>query len=186
MNLRSLSALLLLTCATLVLGTERPAQAGLALGADINASKLIGDGSDNFNVGYGFNARAGLALPVPLLTLEAGALFRYDHWTLSDSTVDGSLKAYDILFGGRLGVGALLKPWVGFYIGYGHLSADLAGTSHSDSGLALLIGGGLDVSLWILAVGVHLDWNRDSIDTGAGSQIATDWISVGAHATLSF
>jgi hypothetical protein len=172
----------------LLLWASRPAHAGTFVGVDANAAKIVGDGSEAFAVGYGGNIRAGWEVPIPVLTIQLGALFRYDQWAAATQGVSGTLKATDIMVGGRAGIGVLLKPWVGAYFGYGHLSSDIGGASAGDGGSAILLGGGLDIALPIVAVGIHVDWNKDSVTFGNGStqSSANGWVGAGANLTLSF
>ena len=183
MRIASLSIVTLL--ALLALG-PREARAGVFVGVDANASKLVGDGSDAFDLGYGGSVRGGYELPIPILTIQLGGLFRYNRWTLADPALNGTLTGTDFLVGGRAGVGAFLKPWAQFFIGYGHLSSEVMGQSASDSGTALLIGGGLDIALPVVSVGVHVDWNKDVIDTQGTQQSGGSWVAFGGNLTLSF
>ncbi len=166
------------------------ARADIFVGVDVNAAKLVGDGSDAFNIGYGGSVRGGYALPIPILKIELGGLFRYNRWGLADMNgmaVDGSLTATDIMVGGRAGIAFLIKPWVQFFIGYGHLSAEAAGQSNGQGGTAVLIGGGLDlISVSVISLGVHVDWNKDVIDTMGSTQIGSSWVAFGGNLTLTF
>jgi hypothetical protein len=168
----------------MVAAAPRPAAAGVSIGVDGNLTKLVGDGSGGFDAGWGIGVRGGYELPIPILTIDVGAMFRYARFP---ATVGGGeLSSRDVMVGGRAAIGAFFKPFARFYIGYGNLAYETGGISSSQGGTALLIGGGLDFGFQAASLGVHLDYNKDVVDTPNGQAAPTEWLALGADLTIAF
>jgi hypothetical protein len=91
---------------------------------------------------------------------------------------------YRALAGGRLGIGALVRPSVFAHVGVGHLRYDniLISTRESHTDLAGDLGAALDFTvLPLIDLGVQGSYNFIS---GEGSGDAFEWMQLGVHVTF--
>jgi hypothetical protein len=160
------------------------ARAGIEIGADAGVAKNIGTGSDLIELGYGGKARLGFSLPVPLLYVA------FEYATFSPKApLTGSSTMLLAMGGGRVGFGTPIQPWAEIDIGFGNASGDPGGATQT--GPVLGMGGGLDFTLLpIVRFGVHVIYMRISGDTEAAGAVVskepTEWLDIGANATLNF
>lgn len=145
----------------------KEAHAGLSIGAELGPTFMLDPPADS-KVGFGFSARAGYKLGLPLISLTPELKGSFD--TVQDA------KAIRVMAGARLSIGALLSPNAFIHGGYGKF------TEGDFGGFAMDAGVGLDFTLLpVIDLGVFLSYNRVSDDPGK-----VQWIQVGAQATLSF
>ena len=169
-------SLLVAACLAWFAGSAGEAHAGMALGLDLNGSKMLGTAGEGLKTGFGANLRLGYALPIPLIDIQPGILLRYNKWP--GDTV-GDVTDLDGMVGGRVALGALITPFAQLYMGYGRIKTDAG----SETGPSILLGAGLDIGLPVISVGVHVDYNRVKI---TDEKDPTHWMSVGVDGTLSF
>jgi len=166
-----------------LLVSARPAAAGMALGLDLNASKLVGSNTKGAGPGFGGNLRLGYELPIPVLNLQPGVLLRYNKWKYDSAGVSGNLTDVDGMVGGRVALGALLKLTGQAFVGYGQLKPGGGLSGDTVKGASVLVGVGLGIGLPVIQVGIHVDYNKLVADS---DKSATQWIAGGADLTLTF
>jgi hypothetical protein len=93
---------------------------------------------------------------------------------------------YRLVAGGKLGIGAIIRPSVFAHVGVGHLRYDLPFTGERDgrTNLALDAGVALDLTVIpLIDLGVHASYN---ILAGDDDNDSFEWLQAGVHATFVF
>ncbi|HEU4579883.1 MAG TPA: hypothetical protein VFS67_16600 [Polyangiaceae bacterium] len=159
------------------------AAAANTVGIDLSFSDSVGDSRYGTPAGAGvdifFGPRMDLGLVALTTELDGGF---HDFGGPADPTV------YRGMAGGRLAIGAIIRPSVFAHIGVGHLRWNaLPGISDvrdSRTNLATNLGAALDFTLLPLVdLGLQLSYN--SIKGGADTP-AFDWAEAGAHVIFVF
>ena len=156
------------------------AAAANTLGVDLNFNDTVG--SDGNAKGAGVDVFFGPRMDLGLVALTTELDFGFhDFGGALDPTV------YRAMAGGRLALGAIVRPAVFVHIGAGHLRwNDFPGTGDRDSrtNLTTDVGAALDFTLLPLVdFGVQLSYN--TIAAGSGEP-AFDWAQAGAHVVFVF
>jgi hypothetical protein len=159
------------------------ASASNTLGIDLAFSDSVRDSRYGTPAGAGVDVFFGPRMDLGLvaLTTELDGGF-HDFGGAADPTV------YRGMAGGRLAIGAIIRPSVFAHIGVGHLRwNELPGISDvrdSRTNLATNVGAALDFTLLPLVdLGLQLSYN--SIKGGADTP-AFDWAEAGAHVIFVF
>lgn len=159
------------------------AAASNTLGIDLAFSDSVRDSRYGTPAGAGIDVFFGPRMDLGLvaLTTELDGGF-HDFGGAADPTV------YRGMAGGRLAIGAIIRPSVFAHIGVGHLRwNELPGISDvrdSRTNLATNVGAALDFTLLPLVdLGLQLSYN--SIKGGADTP-AFDWAEAGAHVIFVF
>jgi opacity protein-like surface antigen len=159
------------------------AAAANTLGIDLSFNDSTQDSRYGTNTGAGvdvfFGPRMDLGLVALTTELDAGY---HDFGGAADPTV------YRGMAGGRLAIGAVVRPSVFAHIGVGNLRWNtLPGISDdrdSRTNLATDLGVGLDFTLLPLVdLGLQLSYNSIA---GGSATPAFDWAQVGAHVIFVF
>lgn len=166
----------------------------LALGltlwsGDAGATNTLGiavnyaDGLDEPNAepGGGVDVYFGPRLDLTLLTLTTEISGGFH-----DFGGDLDPAIYRLGAGGRLGLGAVIRPSVFAHIGVGHLRFDqpLTGDRDGRTNLAVDVGAALDFTLLPLVdLGVHGSYN---VLTASDDEPAFEWVQAGVHLTFVF
>jgi hypothetical protein len=147
------------------------------VGVDVNFNNAIaGDDSDS---GAGVDIFFGPRLDLAILTLTTELSGGYhDFGGAFDPTV------YRGLVGGRLGLGAIIRPSIFAHLGVGHLRFDdLIGDGRDGrTNLAGDLGAALDFTLLPLVdLGVQGSYN---VVAGDDDNDAFEWLQAGVHVTF--
>ncbi len=140
------------------------AEAGLALGADMNVGVTTTSAAAEF--GGGVTARLGYRVDLgPLWVMpEVGGGYTRFGEGMTPTRVFG---------GGRVGLGTVVQPGVFGHMGYGWGSPTLGGPTMD-------MGAALDLKAAIVNAGVHV-----GVVTVSG-EVPLTWVDMGMHAGLSF
>jgi hypothetical protein len=156
------------------------AAASNTVGVDLSYNDAVNDGNTNGGGGVDIFFGPRMDLGLVALTTELDAGF-HDFGGVVDPRV------YRAMAGGRLSLGAVIRPSVFAHIGVGHLRwNDFPGTDERDSrtGLGTDLGAALDFTILPLVdLGVQLSYN--AIAAGSGAP-AFDWMQAGAHVIFVF
>jgi hypothetical protein len=159
----------------------RSAAAETVVGVDLNFNDAIAgdDDDDDADTGAGVDVFFGPRLDLAILTLttELTAGF-HDFGGPFDPTV------YRGMAGGRLGIGAVLRPSIFAHIGVGHLRFDDPVDDGRDgrTNLAGDLGAALDFTLLPLVdLGVQGSYN---VIAGNDDYDAFEWLQAGVHITF--
>jgi len=156
------------------------ASASNTVGVDLSYNDAVGDSGTNSGAGVDvfFGPRMDLGLVALTTELDAGF---HDFGGSADPTV------YRGMAGGRLALGAIIRPSVFAHIGVGHLRwNDFPGADVRDSRTALAtdLGAALDFTvLPLVDLGVQLSYNAV---TASSSEPAFEWMQAGAHVIFVF
>jgi len=159
------------------------AAAANTVGIDLSFNDSMRDSRYGSDTGAGvdifFGPRMDLGLVALTTELDGGF---HDFGGAADPTV------YRGMAGGRLAIGAIIRPSVFAHIGVGHLRwNDFPGVSDvrdSRTNLATNIGAALDFTLLPLVdLGVQLSYNSVA---GGSDTPAFDWAEAGAHVIFVF
>jgi hypothetical protein len=156
------------------------AAAANTVGVDLNFNDTVG--SDGNSKGAGVDVFFGPRMDLGLvaLTTELDVGF-HDFGGTIDPTV------YRAMAGGRLALGAVIRPTVFAHIGAGHLRWDaFPGSDARDSrtGVTTDLGAALDFTLLpLIDFGVQLSYNTIAASSG---EPAFDWMQAGAHVVFVF
>jgi hypothetical protein len=186
----------------LALVAAAPARAGVSLGADLHAGKPLGDGSEHISTGMGFKAGLGYTLPIPGIDLTPEVQVGLTRFGLKDPPpgIDTSTSLFTAMAGGRVAVGAVLKPFAYLHLGYGRGSVSASGPGGSidasGSGSAFDVGGGLMFSaVPLLDIGAFAGYTKvtiDKLETSDGKAFMSSgdsgakWVEFGILASLHF
>ena len=153
------------------------AAASNTLGVDLSYNDGVGEtGSTGAGVDVFFGPRMDLGLVALTTELDAGF---HDFGGSAEPTV------YRGMAGGRLALGAVIRPAVFAHIGVGHLRwNDFPLGRDSRTGLATDLGAALDFTILPLVdLGIQLSYN--AVAAGSGEP-AFDWMQAGAHVIFVF
>ena len=157
----------------------RSAAADTVVGVDLNFNDAITeDNDDDAETGAGVDVFFGPRLDLTLLTLttELSGGF-HDLGGDADPTV------YRLLAGGRLGLGAIIRPSVFAHLGVGHVRFDnLLGGRDGRTHLAGDVGAALDFTLLpLINLGIQGSYNAVA---GNDDEQAIEWLQAGVHVTF--
>jgi hypothetical protein len=152
-----------------------PARAKTTIGADLDYAHSAGSGIGG---GWGFGARLGQRLHVPLLALDPEIGFTYH-----DFSEGLSPTMYRGIAGLRLGVFEAVRPGIYGHIGVGRIDFDLAPDA-SHTAFTYDFGLFLDITIIpYLDLGVHAGYQA----IAAGDRVdAVNWVTAGGHAIFVF
>ena len=156
------------------------AAASNTVGVDLSYNDGVHDSGTNGGAGVDvfFGPRMDLGLVALTTELDAGF---HDFGGSADPTV------YRGMAGGRLALGAIIRPSVFAHIGVGHLRwNDFPGSDVRDSRTALAtdLGAALDFTvLPLVDLGVQLSYNAV---TASSNEPAFEWMQAGAHVIFVF
>jgi hypothetical protein len=157
-----------------------PARASLGIGAEVSPDFVLGSTANTDNArGFGFAARLGYKLPIPLLKITPEGKLAYDRLPAFDAT----LNTFRAMAGARVAVDLfLIAPTVFAHYGYGRYSGSSSMGDVSAGGQAIDVGAGVDLTMIpVIDLGVFLSINRVSADQGN-----LTWLAVGAQAVIGF
>lgn len=153
------------------------AAADTVVGVDVNFNDAIG--GDDTDSGAGVDLYFGPRLDLTILTLTTELSGGYhDFGGPFDPTV------YRGLAGGRLGLGAIIRPSVFAHLGVGHVRYDdfLGDGRSGRTNLAADLGAALDFTLLPLVdLGIQGSYN---IVAGDDDDDAFEWLQAGVHVTF--
>lgn len=160
--------------AALCVAWTLPAVASNTVGVALNYGEAVDDDATGVGLDVHFGPRLDLAI-VALTTELSGGYYRFGG--------PADLDVYRVLAGGRLAVGAIIRPSAFAHAGVGHLRYDaLAGSRDSATDFATDVGLGLDFTLMPLVdLGVVGSYNWVRANTRDN---AVDWLQFGAHVTF--
>lgn len=165
--------------AAALVALPRSAAADTVVGIDVNFNNAIaGDDSDS-DSGAGVDLFFGPRLDLTILTLTTELSAGYH-----DFGGDFDPTVYRGLVGGRLGLGAIIRPSVFAHLGVGHLRFDdLIGDGRDGrTNLAADLGAALDFTLLPLVdLGIQGSYN---IIAGDDDADAFEWLQAGIHVTF--
>jgi len=156
------------------------ASASNTVGVDLSYNDAVGDNDADAGAGVDvfFGPRMDLGLLALTTELDAGF---HDFGGTAEPAV------YRGMAGGRLALGAIIRPTVFAHIGVGHLRwNEFPGLAARDSRTALAtdLGAALDFTvLPLVDLGVQLSYN--AVAAGSG-QPAFEWMQAGAHVIFVF
>jgi hypothetical protein len=152
------------------------AEAETVVGIDLNFNDAVsGDDTDS---GAGVDVYFGPRLDLTILTLTTELSGGYhDFGGPYDPAV------YRLMAGGRLGIGAIIRPSVFAHLGVGHLRYDtLLGDRDGRTNLAGDLGAALDFTILPLVdLGVQGSYNMVAGDDDSD---AFEWLQAGVHVTF--
>jgi hypothetical protein len=151
-----------------------PASASNTVGVAVNYGEAVDDDASGVGLDVHFGPRMDLAI-LALTTELSGGFYRFGG--------PADLDVYRVLAGGRLAVGAIIRPSVFAHAGVGHLRYDtLLGARDGATDFATDLGLGLDFTLMPLVdLGIVGSYNWVRADTRDN---AVDWVQLGAHVTF--
>jgi len=158
---------------------SKPAAAESTLGVDLSYNDA-NDLSDTHGAGVDVYFGPRMNLEILVLTTEISLGF-HDFGGEMDPTV------YRAMAGGRIGVGAFIRPSVFAHIGVGHLRYDDPLVSDGRTGRTNVgadLGAALDFTvLPAVDLGIQLSYN---VVAGNNDDPAFDWMQAGAHLVFVF
>ncbi|MEO8177887.1 MAG: hypothetical protein ABI895_03550 [Deltaproteobacteria bacterium] len=165
---------MMLTC----LSWSGSAAASNTVGVDLSYNDAVNDEASDGGAGVDIFFGPRMDLGLVALTTELDAGFH---------DFGGALEArvYRGMAGGRLALGAVIRPSVFAHIGVGHLRwNDFPLGRDSRTGLATDLGAALDFTILPLVdLGIQLSYN--AVAAGSGEP-AFDWLQAGAHVIFVF
>lgn len=169
----------LLPAGCLLLGSSlcwsASARADTALAVELSYDDALDSPADGIGLDVLFGPRFDLA--VLTLGTEIGG-------GIHDFSGLGDVAVYRAVVGGRLGLGAVVRPSVYTHFGVGYMRYDALGGRESRTGLAGDVGLAVDFTvLPLLNLGVHYSYN---VVVASDSEPAFDWTQLGAHAVFVF
>jgi len=167
----------MLTC----LSWSGSAAAANTLGVDLSYNDAVNESATNGGAGVDVYFGPRMDLGLVALTTELDAGF-HDFGGGLEPTV------YRGMAGGRLALGAVIRPSVFAHIGVGHLRwNDFPGSDVRDSrtNFATDLGAALDFTVMPLVdLGVQLSYNV--VAAGGANEPAFNWMQAGAHVIFVF
>jgi len=176
-----------LAAALVLILAPAAASAQIQVGVDIDAIFPTDDFLDG-EVGFGVAGRLGYALDFGLAELVPEVQVGYVDFGAPDLEDAVDLDLVRLVAGGRLSLGAMLRPTLFAHIGWGSLNVsedegffrDRTGIGEEDA-LTWDVGLALDLAvLPLVDVGIHAAYN------GLETEEALQWWSAGAHAAIVF
>ncbi len=160
--------------AAVAVAFARPAAADTVLGLNLNYNEAIA--SEDTDPGAGIDLYFGPRLNLAILTLTTELTGGFH-----DFGGDYDPSVYRLLAGGRLGLGAIIRPSIFAHLGVGHLRYDdLVGDGrHGRTNVAADLGAALDFTILPLVdLGVEAAYNV------VGGDEAFEWLQYGVRVTF--
>jgi hypothetical protein len=166
-----------LAVAASLLAFSRPAAADTIVGVDLNFNNAIGE--EDADSGAGVDVYFGPRLDLTILTLTTELTGGFH-----DFGGDYDPAVYRLMGGGRIGIGAIIRPSIFAHVGVGHLRFDEPFGDGRDgrTNVAGDLGAALDFTILPLVdLGVQGSYNV----VGGGDE-PFEWLQAGVHVTFVF
>jgi hypothetical protein len=164
-----------LTAAATLVAFARPASADTVVGVDLNFNDGIA--GDDTSSGAGVDLFFGPRLDLAILTLTTELSGGFH-----DFGGDLDPAVYRLMGGGRLGIGAIIRPSIFAHLGVGHLRFDEPFGDGRDgrTDLAGDLGAALDFTILpLIDLGIQGSYNVVS-----GGEDPFEWLQAGIHVTF--
>lgn len=156
---------------SLALLAPSTAHAQNKLAVDVGADIPSTSGNDD---GWGAGVRFGRQWNLTLVKITPELGFSYH-----DLSGPADTKAWNILFGGRVGIDFGLEPLIFAHAGVGHYSS----VADSQTSLGYDVGAALDLTLLpVITFGAHV---MESGIAGSSSHDPLNWLQVGGHVAVT-